>query len=336
MTNRATGGFFPGPRNAITDVPGIRVGQVTDRRAGTGCTVILCERARFAACDTRGGAPGTRETGVLGPANLVRNCHAVLLTGGSAFGLDAAGGVMKFLSEAGVGFETGARKVPIVTGAVLYDLSLGKAAITPTDGDGYRAAKRARGGVVEQGSVGAGTGATVAKLLGQDHALKGGLGTASLVGPRGLVVGAVAAVNPTGIVVDPSTGRTLAGVRGTKGRFLPLATAIEQRTAEMDKLIENTTLVCVATNAGLEHHQVQRLAIQAHNGIARTILPAHAFGDGDVTFAISMATAETKPHDTTALGVMTTLAVEQAILNGVREATGLHGVPSAAEWAARE
>lgn len=336
MTSRAPGGFLAGPKNAITDVPGIRVGQVTDRRAGTGCTVVLCETAKFAACDTRGGAPGTRETGVLGPANLVRTCHAVLLTGGSAFGLDAAGGVMRYLSESGVGFETGARQVPIVTGAVLYDLGIGRADITPGAEQGYRAAKSARGGTVAQGTVGAGTGATVAKLLGPDYALKGGVGTASLVGPRGLVVGAIAAVNPTGIVVDPANGRTVAGVRATKGRYLPLATALERRTAEMDKAMENTTLVCVATNADLEHHQVLRLAIQAHNGIARSILPAHAFGDGDVTFALSMATAETKPYDTSPLGVMTTIAVEQAILNGVRAATGLHGMPSASEWTARD
>jgi L-aminopeptidase/D-esterase-like protein len=332
MTKAGLAGFSAGPRNAITDVEGIRVGHVTDRRNGTGCTVVLCETAKFAACDTRGGAPGTRETGVLGPATLVRTCHAVLLTGGSAFGLDAAGGVMRYLSENGVGFETAARQVPIVSGAVLYDLSLGKSHVTPGADDGFRAAARARGGTVAQGTVGAGTGATVAKLLGPDHGLKGGVGTASLVGPRGLVVGAIAAVNPTGIVVDPANGRTIAGVRGAKGKYMPLATALERRDAEMDKLIENTTLVCVATNANLEHHQVQRLAIQAHNGIARSILPAHAFGDGDVTFALSMANAETKPYDTTVLGVMTTLAVERAIVNAVRTASGLHGVPSATEW----
>src|SRR6188768_2821764 len=209
----------PGPRNAITDVPGIRVGHFTDRRNLTGSTVILCESGAAAAVDTRGGAPGTRETDVLGLANLVRRCHAVVLTGGSAFGLAAADGVMRWLSERGSGFETAHRPVPIVSAAVLYDLGLGNANAHPTAEDGYRAAARAKGGAVAEGNVGAGTGATAAKLLGPEHALKAGLGTASLLGPDDIVVGAIVATNAVGSIVDPDTGKVVAGPRAPRGRF---------------------------------------------------------------------------------------------------------------------
>lgn len=323
----------PGPKNAITDVPGIRVGHFTDRKGATGCTVILCETSTAAAVDARGGAPGTRETDVLGLANLVRKCHAVVLTGGSAFGLAAADGVMRWLAEKGAGFPTAHRPVPIVSAAVLYDLGVGDPMAAPTAEDGYRAASRAKSGTVTEGTVGAGTGATAAKLLGPDACIKGGLGTASLVGPNGIVVGAIVATNPVGSLSDPGTGKVVAGPRGAKGRFVALPDALEQRTAAMEMVPgEHTTLMCVATNATLEPHQLQRLCTQAHDGFARVVAPAHTTGDGDIAFGISMGSLEVQPHDVLTVGALAARAIEIALLRSVALATGMKGVPSAAEW----
>jgi len=329
-------GWTPGPRNAITDVPGIRVGHFTDRRNATGCTVILCETSTAAAVDTRGGAPGTRETDVLGLANLVRKCHAIVLTGGSAFGLAAADGVMRWLGERQAGFPTAHRPVPIVSAAVLYDLGLGNAMAAPTSDDGYRAAARAKGGAVAEGSVGAGTGATVAKLLGADTALKGGLGTASLVGPNGIVVGALVATNAVGSLSDPETGKPVAGPRGAKGKFVPLPEALARRTEAFELTPgENTTLICVATNAVLEPHQLQRVCTHAHDGFARVVVPAHTTGDGDIAFAVSMGALAVKPYDALTVGALAARAVEIALLRSVTLAKGTNGVPSAAEWRGR-
>jgi L-aminopeptidase/D-esterase-like protein len=327
-------GFCTGQRDAITDVFGIRVGHWTDRRRATGCTVILCEGALAAAVDVRGGAPGTRETDVLGPANVVRRCHAVMFAGGSAFGLAAATGVMRWLREGGVGFETTAGPVPIVSSAIIFDLGVGDAAAFPGEEQGYSAAVRAKGGRVEQGSVGAGAGATVAKLLGNEGRLKGGLGTASVAGPRGLVVGALAVTNAVGNIYDPGDGELVAGPLG-EGGMAPLETALHQRRARMESLLanpaENTTLVCVATNAALDHHALQRLAYQAHDGLARTIVPCHTFADGDVAFALSMGGLEPQPDDALVAGALVTRAVEQAVLKSVRLAKALAGVPAVAD-----
>ena len=322
----------PGRRNAITDVPGIRVGHWTDRRAATGCTVLLCESSTFAAVDVRGGAPGTRETEVLNAANIVRRCDAILLSGGSAFGLAAATGVMRWCREHNIGFETTAGRVPIVPGAVVFDLATGRQDRWPGENEGYLAAAAARGGAVRQGSVGAGTGATVAKLLGNEGRLKGGAGTASLVGPRGLIVGALAITNAVGNIYDPADGSLVAGPLDG-GRMLDLPEAMSLRRERQDALapppastLENTTLVIVATNATLDHHAVQRIAYQAHDGLARTIVPCHTFGDGDVAFAVAMGQLQTAPEDTILAGIMTVHAVERAVLNSVRSATALAGV----------
>ena len=324
--------FAHGPRNAITDVAGIRVGHYTDRRNATGCTVILCPEATAAAVDVRGGAPGTRETDVLALPNMVRRCHAVLFTGGSAFGLAAADGVMRWCAEHDIGFPTAALKVPIVTAAVLYDLGLGDPNAHPGAREGYLAAVRARRGAVAEGSVGAGTGATVAKLLGAEFALKGGAVTASLLGPRGIVVGALAVTNAGGAVFDPGTGECIAGPRGEDGEFVTIPEALERRTAQMDALMQNTTLMCVATNAALEPHQLQRVAAHAHDGFARAVVPAHTNGDGDIAFAVSMGKLEAKPHDLLLIGTLAAQAVEQAVVRSVTLAAGLKGVPSAREW----
>ena len=322
------GGWATGKRDALTDVPGIRVGHWTDRRAATGCTVIMCETSNAVAADVRGGAPGTREIDVLAPANVVRRCDAVLLSGGSAFGLAAATGVVRWCAEREIGFATTAGRVPIVSGAVIFDLGVGKPAF-PGDAEGYAAASAAKAGAVAQGSVGAGAGATVAKLLGIEWCCKGGLGTASVAGPRGLVVGALVVTNAVGHIFDPETGALVAGPRDPAGGFVPLAEALGRRQANMDALVaENTTLVCVATNARLEHHAMQRVAYQAHDGLARTIVPCHTFADGDTAFAISMGQVEATPEDSLIVGAMTVHAVERAVLKSVRLARPLAGVPA--------
>ncbi len=326
-------GWQAGPRNAITDVPGIRVGHFTDKRAATGCTVILCETSTAAAVDTRGGAPGTRETDVLGLSNLVRRCHAILFTGGSAFGLGAADGVMRYLADREVGFPTAHRPVPIVSAAVLYDLGLGNPNAFPTAEDGFRAASRAKSGAVQEGSVGAGTGASAAKMLGPDYAVKGGLGTASLVGPDGIVVGALVATNAVGSVVDSTTGKIVAGPRSRPGRFHTLPEALAKRTEALEASPgENTTLICVATNASLEPHQLQRICTHAHDGFARAVVPAHTTGDGDIAFAVSMGSLEVAPYHALTIGVLAARAVELAILRSIMLATSLGGLPSVTEW----
>ena len=321
----------PGRRDAITDVRGVRVGHWTSRRKATGCTVILCEGCTEAAADVRGGAPATHETDALAGENAIRRCHAVVLTGGSAFGLASTAGVARWLAARGVGVETKAGPVPIVVGAGIYDLPTGQNA-HPGAEEGERAAARATGGAVAQGSVGAGTGAKVAQLLGVEQALKGGVGTASLVGPRGLVVGALAVTNSVGAIVDPEAGELVAGPRGEgRGEMrTPEQAVVERVEEEGDR--ENTTLVCIATNAAIEHRGVQRLAVHGHDGLARTIIPAHTLGDGDVAFALTTGEVATERQDLTTLGLMAMLTVERAVVRSVRLAEGLAGMPSAGEW----
>lgn len=326
-------GWTPGPKDAITDVKGIRVGHWTDRRGATGCTVVRCETATAAAVDARGGAPGTRETEVLASANLVRTCHGIVLAGGSAFGLAAATGAMRWFREHDIGFGARAPRVPIVPSAVIFDLGVGSETAFPGDDAGYAAAAGASGGRVAQGSVGAGTGATVAKLLGPEGRIKGGIGTASLVGPRGIVVGALVVTNAVGSIYDPTTGALLAGPRDPDGRMAPLPEVLERRTAQMDALLAaptNTTLAVVATNAALEHHLLQRVAYQAHDGMARAIVPVHTFADGDVAFAVSMGTLEVRDSDALTVGTMVVEAMATAIVRSVRLAKSVGGVPSIA------
>ena len=326
----------PGRWDAITDVPGVTVGHQTDRRGATGCTVILCPAASAAAVDARGGAPGTRETDVLGMANVVRTCHAVVFAGGSAFGLGAAQGVMRFLAERGVGFETTVAKVPIVSAAVIFDLGIGKSGAFPSADDGYRAAANAKAGRVAQGSVGAGTGATVAKLLGNEARLKGGAGTASLTHPDGLIVAALAITNAVGSIYDPETGALVAGPLDEQGEMTGMADVLVRRRARMEALLatstrENTTLVCVATNTNFPHAAMQRLAYQAHDGLARPIMPAHTFGAGDVAFAVAVPSRAPAPDDALLAGILAVQAVERAVLRSVRAARSLAGVKAAPE-----
>ncbi len=312
-------------RNSITDIPGIRVGHAQDFDAMTGCTVVLCEKGAVAGMDVRGGAPGTRETDCLAPGHLVQHIHAVLLTGGSAFGLDAAGGVMKFLEERGIGFDTGAAKVPIVPAAVIYDLRVGRADVRPDKKMGEQACMNAKDNA-EQGSVGAGCGATVGKLLGINGAMKGGVGTASVKISGGVIAGALAVVNAFGDVLDEN-GKILAGARDEKGNFINTAEVI--KTGKLPSFTpgtrENTTLCVVATNAKLTKEEAQKLAQVSHNGLARAVSPCHTLVDGDLIFALSYGNLQSHID---AVGVAAQEAVASAIRSAVRHAKSIAGIPA--------
>lgn len=314
---------------AITDVPGIRVGHWTDHGAVTGCTVVLCEAGAVAGVDVRGSAPGTRETDLLRSGNLVERAHAVLLSGGSAFGLDAAGGVVRYLEDGGFGFEMPAGKVPIVPAAILFDLGVGRADVRPGAEQGYRACVDAGDGRVAEGSVGAGTGATVGKLLGPALATKGGLGTASLELGDGVIVAALAAANAIGDVVDPGTGRIMAGARHPEGGFADSGRLLREGWSGGESAAgTSTTLGVVATNAALTREQVSKVAQMAHDGVARAVRPCHTMFDGDAVFALSLGEAV---GDVTVVGSVAADVLAEAIVRAVTQATGLGGVPAAGE-----
>lgn len=308
---------------SITDVPGIKVGHWTNQEAVTGCTVVLCPAGAVTGGEVRGSAPGTRETDLIHPMHLVQQAHAIVLTGGSAFGLDAASGVMRYLEEQGCGFPTGVAKVPIVPAAVLFDLGIGSAKIRPGAEAGYQACLAA-GVVVEEGSVGAGTGATVGKILGMERATKGGLGTASLwLGD--IVIGALMVVNAFGDVVDPNCGQVIAGPR--EGRKM-LSTIEIMKSRAVHLPWGNTTLGVVATNARLTKEEANKMAQLSHNGLARVIRPCHTMYDGDAVFALS--TGQLK-GDVTVLGALAAEVVAEAIVRAVTLAIGLGGVPAVRE-----
>jgi L-aminopeptidase/D-esterase-like protein len=318
-------------RGGITDVPGIRVGQDTRSERLTGCTVILVEAGAVAGVDVRGSAPGTVETDLLDPVNLVQQVHAVFLSGGSAFGLDVATGVRKYLYERKIGFETRAARVPIVPGAILYDLGVGnRPDIWPTADCGYRAASAASGGSIEEGNVGAGAGATLGKS-GGGGAMKGGLGTASISIPAGadtLIVGAIVAVNAVGDVIDPSNGTVVAGVRTPDGtRLADARKLLRLGTSTPARAGQNTTIGVVATNARLTKVQATKVAQMAHDGFARAIYPAHTMGDGDAIFALATGSIETS--DVSRIGTLAADAMVEAILRAVRAANGIPGFPAA-------
>jgi len=316
----------------LTDIPGIRVGHASDFEAFTGCTVILTEGGAVAGADIRGSASGTEEFPVMDPGHLAPQVHAVVLAGGSAFGLEAASGVRRFLEHKGVGFQTGAARVPIVPCAILYDLGIGKPNVRPTREMGEAAAAAATGDAVQEGAVGAGTGATVGKLFGMRQAMKSGIGsfTVSLEGPyAGVRVAALAAVNAFGDVRDPQTGRIIAGARRSPESREFADTALQlKRGARGGLRRENTTLVVVATNARLSKVEAKKLAEQAQLGVARTINPVNTTSDGDVVIALSLGEVQA---DLTALGVAAAEAAAQAILRAVRLAPTLGGVPGLAK-----
>jgi L-aminopeptidase/D-esterase-like protein len=331
----------------ICDVPGILVGHDTQREAATGCTVVLCEWPALGSVDVRGGAPATRETDLLSPLAFQQEVHAVLLTGGSAFGLDAATGVMRQLSARGVGYDAGVARVPIVPAAALFDLAIGSADIRPDADAGARATLAATAGPVAQGSVGAGTGATIGKMAGPALSTKGGIGSASVILPDGYIVGALVAVNALGDVYEESSGQLLAGARAPLGGGW-LANepdglgAQERSSAQMPSRSgspgSNTTLAVVATNAPFSKAELAKLAQMAHDGLAISIRPAHTPMDGDTIFALSTARPdEVDPHlqrgglgmlSLSMAGALAARTLARAVNQAIRLATALHGVPA--------
>jgi len=325
-------------KHAITDISGVLVGHAQDAGAITGCTVILCEKGAVAGIEQRGGAPGTRETDLLRPMHRVDRVHAVLLAGGSAFGLAAADGVVRYLEERGIGYDTRAAKVPIVPAAILYDLAIGSAKVRPDASMAYAACLAASDDPPAEGNAGAGMGATVGKLLGMAGAMKSGLGTASVEIGGGVVVGAIVAVNSLGDVVNPVTGEILAGARpakvgpiriGGKGKFadsLDLMKRFSGRTILGMASRSNTVIGVVATNAALTKEEVNKVAQMAQDGVARTVRPAHTMFDGDTLFALSIGR---KRADLNVVGAYAAEVVAQAIVRAVMSAEAVAGLPAA-------
>jgi L-aminopeptidase/D-esterase-like protein len=315
--------------NSLTDVPGLQVGHWTNLEAATGCTVVLCPQGAVAGVDVRGGAPGTRETALLDPVNMIEQVHAILIGGGSAFGLAAADGVMQWLEERGIGFNVGVAKVPIVPAAILFDLGIGSPKVRPTAASGYAACEAASDGPVPQGNVGAGTGATVGKMLGPLFATKAGLGCASCQIEGGAIVAAMVAVNAVGNVVDPRIGHIIAGARQIGGGFFE-EFASSPRTA-LSSIAElaagtNTTLAVIATNAALDKASATKVAQMAHDGLARAIRPIHTQMDGDTIFALSLGKVRA---DVSQLGALAAEVLADAVVNAVMAAEPLGGLPAA-------
>ena len=340
----ADGAAGPPPDPGLTAVPRILVGHAEMAGRPTGCTVVRLaaapgkKPAAVAGVDVRGGAPGSRETELLAPHNLVEEVHALTLAGGSAFGLDAASGTMRWLEQQGIGFDVGVAKVPIVPAAILFDLPVGgQPAIRPDADCGYRAAAAASAGPVGEGNVGAGAGATLGKLRGLEHAMKGAIGSASFrleKGPgAGLVVAALVALNAFGDVVDPATGQVVAGVRDDQGRLADarrLLRGLDPQNAFRsggDPAGRNTTLAIVATNARLTKAQAQKIAQMAQDGIARAVSPAHTPYDGDTVFVLATGDLETPP-DLLRLGALAADVTAESILRATRAARGLPGLPA--------
>jgi L-aminopeptidase/D-esterase-like protein len=312
--------------NTLTAVPGIRVGHATDPVGLTGCTVVLCEAGAVGGVDQRGGAPGTRETDLLRPMHLVQKAHAVLLAGGSAFGLAAADGVMRYLAERNIGVKAGPARVPIVPAAILFDLAVGSADVRPDAGMGYAACLAASAAAVPQGNVGAGTGCSAGKLLGAAHATKTGIGSAAIDLGGGLVVAALIAVNAFGDVVD-ETGRIIVGTRPLRGEgYADTLAVLRGMAGRLALRIAGATVIgVVATNARLDKEQANKVAQMAQDGLARTIRPAHTLFDGDTLFAL--ATGHVRAS-VTLVGAYAAEMVAQAILAAASSAVAAGGLPS--------
>lgn len=312
--------------NSIVDVKGIQVGHAQNRKAGTGCTVIIVEKGAVAGVDVRGAAPGTRETDLLDPTNIVQKVHAIYLSGGSAFGLDGTAGVMKFLEEKGIGFQAGPVRVPIVPGAVIFDLDIGSSSIRPDKKMGYQACLNTSSELVDEGCVGAGTGATVGKYNGVSRCMKGGLGVASIKSDD-LVVGALVVVNAFGDIVNPENGEKLAGaLNKEKKEFDSKKQLFNFKLFTGNKpFLKNTTLGVIATNARLSKAEAKRLSMSAHDGFARCILPSHTLFDGDVIF--SLATGEIKA-DLNHLNILSAFVVSLAVQRAILKASTMFGIPS--------
>jgi L-aminopeptidase/D-esterase-like protein len=323
-------------KNSITDIPGIRVGQVQDETGLTGCTVILCDPAATGGVDQRGGAPGTRETDLLNPVNYVDKVNAILLAGGSAFGLDAATGVMRYLHERKIGFNAGGPRIPIVPAAILYDLGIGDPDAHPDADMGYQACLMASSEPPAQGNFGAGCGASIGKLFGMGLAMKSGIGTASQEIGGGVIVGAIAAVNSFGDVIDPVNGEIMAGTRSTKLGLVKLgdseyfANTLKMLGTLPGRIVmgvaahSNTVIGVVASNARFDKVSTCKVAQMAQDGLPRCICPAHTMLDGDTIFALSTGS---KKADVSSVGAWTAEILSRAILNAVRASKPSGGLP---------
>ncbi len=311
-------------------IEGLKVGHAQDMEAATGCSVIISEEGAVAGVDVRGGAPGTRETDLLNPVNMAQKIHAVVLAGGSAFGLDAACGVMQFLEERNIGFDVHVTKVPLVCGAVLFDLAIGDCRVRPDRAMGYQACLAADSSRFAQGSVGAGTGATVGKIFGMARAMKSGLGSFAIQAGD-LKIGAIVAVNALGDVLDPATGERLAGLLNEELNCLADTEEflIRSCSEKMDLFGRNTTIGVVATNAALTKTGATKVASMAHNGYARAIRPAHSMFDGDTIFAMATGHVEA---DLTVVGLLAARVVERSVVAAVRSATSLCGLKCHADF----
>jgi L-aminopeptidase/D-esterase-like protein len=325
---------------SITDVPGLRVGHAQNEEALTGCTVVLCEAGAVGGVDQRGGAPGTRETDALHPMHLVQQVHGVMLSGGSAFGLDAASGAVRYLEERGVGFDVGVARVPIVPAAILFDLNIGRSDLRPDAAMGYQACLNASSQPPTEGNVGAGCGATVGKILGLQQAMKSGIGSASLEICPGVMVGALAVVNAFGDVIDPHSGRIIAGARSIiragerfgAGEYFADSLYLMRTMAGQKGFTfgrhSNTVIGVVATNARLDKEGANKVAQMAQDGLARAIRPAHTMLDGDTIFALSTGSAEV---DVNIIGAFAAEVFAQAILRAVYAARSAAGLPAASD-----
>lgn len=316
----------------ITAVSGLEVGHYTDLENATGCTVFLCREGAVGGVDVRGGSPGTRETDLLRPVHRVDQVHAVVLSGGSAFGLDAASGVVAYLESQGIGYKVGSAIVPIVSSAILFDLGLITSKVRPGAADGHQACLAATSEPMTEGSVGAGTGATVAKLGGGRRGVKGGIGTAAITLSTGQTISAAVVVNAVGGVWDYKTGQLLAGPRRTGGGFDDSVAMLLTGKDDAPSGPVNTTIGLVATDAKLTKEDANYLARVSHDGFALTIRPCHTVRDGDTMFALATGHNDSE-LDLTSLGAAAVEVTAQAILRAIQQATGLGGIPSISELA---
>lgn len=312
--------------NAITDINDIMVGHASDFTGYTGCTVILCEKGAVCGLDIRGSASGTRQVDALNISHIVEQVHAILLCGGSSFGLDAATGVMNYLEEKGIGFDVGIARIPIVPTAVIFDLFFGDAKARPTPAMGHKACANA-GKAIEEGSVGAGTGATVGKLFDITRAMKGGVGTSSIIMPDGLIVGALVVVNAFGDIVDNVTGKIILGARVSEKslEFAHTVDSLKKGIVKKQFGLVNTTLGVVATNARFNKREITKVAQMAQGGLIKTISPVHTTFDGDLIFALSTGGVEA---DINKVGVLSEFVVSEAVKRAVRKADGFGIVPA--------
>jgi L-aminopeptidase/D-esterase-like protein len=315
-------------RNAtLTAIPGIKVGHHTLTERPTGCTVVLIESGATASVDVRGAAPATRDTDLLNPSKMVEQIFGIALSGGSLFGLSTADGVLRYLEEKHVGISYGNRRIPIVPGASIFDLEVGDGGIRPTADCGYRAAQSASSAPVAEGSIGAGAAATAGKLAGMGRAMKSGVGSAAITMPDGLIIAALVVANPLGDIIDPATGKTVAGVRNASGGGFSDARVLVRAGAPRGRAGNNSTIGVIATNAKLTKAQASYLAQLADDGYARAIWPIHTIVDGDTVFAIATGSKPGDP-DMISLGALAADVMATAVIRAATQATGLPNLPA--------